>query len=60
MNRIELETLREVALIAYDKVVAEAETHRHCTDNCPAHERAESDEKKAQWAINFLNEMLGE
>lgn len=60
VNRIELENLREVALIAFDKVVAEAEMHRHCTDDCPAHTRAEADEKKAQWAIDFLSELLGD
>lgn len=60
VNRIELENLREVALIAFDKVVAEAEMHRHCTDDCPAHTRAEADEKKAKWAIDFLSELLGD
>jgi hypothetical protein len=60
VNRIELENLREVALIAFDKTVAEAETHRHCTDSCPAHTQSEADEAKAKWAIDFLNELLGD
>lgn len=57
MNRIELENLREVALTAYDLATEASQKYpANSTDRA----RAEADAEKAQWAINFLNDLLGE